>query len=85
MMWMVAVAAVAAGVLLGRALLRAARARERQQFFRYGVIAAVVALMTWDAVDEPRHRVLNGVLISFMAVSLLWDWVWLRRKAARRR
>jgi hypothetical protein len=82
-----AVVAVVVGLGIGAGAMIAARrgARTREQSVRRQRIAQtcslaiVIAVLTFDAVDTPRHRYLNLALVVIATAGLLFDWLRARR------
>lgn len=82
-----AVVAVLVGLGIGAGSMVAARrtARTREQAVRrlrivqWCCLGIVVAVLTFDAVDTPRHRYLNLALVALAAAGILFDWLRGRR------
>ena len=90
--YIVAVAAVAAGLAIGVGLMVAARrtatsrdqAVRRQRIVQECVIAVIAALLIFDAFDTPHHRWFNVVVVALLAGGVGFDWLQRRRNTSQR-
>lgn len=89
LMWL-GVVAVAVGLALGggsMAVVRRTaptreRALRRQRIVQYCILGFLAAALAFDAIDTPRHRWLNAVVLVLMACGVTFDWVRGRRAKA---
>jgi uncharacterized membrane protein YgdD (TMEM256/DUF423 family) len=89
MSYAIVIAAVAGGLLIGAGAMSVARRSgqtheqsvQRQRIVQYFFVVLVAAILTFDAIDTPRHRWFNTVVLALMAGGLVFD----RIKARRRR
>jgi heme/copper-type cytochrome/quinol oxidase subunit 2 len=88
--YFVAAAVVVVGVAIGWGAMVAARrsaddpeqAVHRQRIIQRVALVIIAALLIFDAVDTPKHRYVNLVLVALMAGGIAYDWFKARKASA---
>jgi uncharacterized membrane protein YgdD (TMEM256/DUF423 family) len=87
MSYVIVIAAVVAGLLIGAGAMIVGRRSgqtheqsvQRQRIVQYFFVVFVAVILSFDAIDTPRHRWLNAVVLALMAGGLVFDRIKARR------
>jgi len=90
-LYILEIALLLVGLVVGAGAMivarRTADSREqavsRQKTIQYVALTLIAAVLIVDAVDTPRHRWLDAVVLVLMACGVAFDWIRGRRATTR--